>query len=125
MISKKFINLFLFAFLLKPDIILIDHDHFQYNSLLIALILAAFYCLLNRSYYTCCLLFTIAIHSKQMSVYYAFAFFGGLIGSLWRDYKGNNTKIIIEIVKFGFIVIFASILIWLPFILTNSAHIVV
>ncbi len=115
----------MFVFLLKPDIILIDHGHFQYNSLILGLILGAFYCLLTKKYYSCCVLFTIAIHSKQMAVYYALAFFAGLIGSLWRDFKGNNTKIFIEIFKFGIIVISLSILIWLPFILTNSANQVV
>lgn len=111
--------------MLKPDIILIDHGHFQYNSLILGLILGAFYCLLTKKYYSCCVLFTIAIHSKQMAVYYALAFFAALIGSLRRDFKGNNTKIFIEIFKFGIIVITLSILIWLPFILTNSANYVV
>lgn len=121
-ISNQYILLVVLVFLLKPDLVLIDHGHFQYNSLILGLILGAFYCLRTKSYYLCCLLFTIAIHSKQMAVYYALAFFGGLIGSVLRDYKGNNIKIIGKLVKFGLIVIFTSLLIWLPFILTNSAH---
>jgi alpha-1,3-glucosyltransferase len=112
------------SLLLKPDLISIDHGHFQYNSLIVGLILGAFYCLLNRNHYTCCLLFTIAIHSKQMAVYYALAFFAGLIGNVMRDYRGNRAKIVGEIVKFGFIVLIVSLIIWLPFIVTGSAHLV-
>lgn len=120
-ISNQYILLVILVFLLKPDIILIDHGHFQYNSLILGLILGAFYCLKTKSYYLCCLLFTLAIHSKQMAVYYALAFFAGLIGSVCRDYKGNNKKIFTMLIKFGVIVIVTSLLIWLPFILTGSA----
>ncbi len=120
-ITKKYTSLILLSLLIKPDIILIDHGHFQYNSLILGLILSAFYCLLNRNYYICCVLFTIAIHSKQMAVYYALAFFAGLIGKVFNDYRMNNVKIIGEILKFGVIVISVSLIIWLPFIITGSA----
>jgi alpha-1,3-glucosyltransferase len=39
-------KIFLLAILIKPDIILIDHGHFQYNSLILGLILLGFYFLL-------------------------------------------------------------------------------
>ncbi len=68
---------------MKPDLILIDHGHFQYNSLIIGLILGGFHCILTGHYYMCCLLFTIAIHSKQMAVYYALAFLAALVGKVF------------------------------------------
>lgn len=92
-ITKKYYLLILVSLLLKPDLISIDHGHFQYNSLIVGLILGAFYCLLNKHYYVCCVLFTVAIHSKQMAVYYALAFFAGLIGKVISDYRGNRVKI--------------------------------
>jgi alpha-1,3-glucosyltransferase len=110
------------SLLLKPDLIAIDHGHFQYNSLIIGLILGAFYCLLNRNYYICCVLFTIAVHSKQMAVYYALAFLAGLIGRVLTDYKTDKIRILKEIIIFAFIVLTVSLIIWLPFILTGSAH---
>ncbi len=70
---------------LKPDLIMIDHGHFQYNSLILGLILSAIYCLLNKNYYLCCILYTISIHSKQMSVYYSLAFFSALFGLTIKD----------------------------------------
>jgi alpha-1,3-glucosyltransferase len=115
----------LFGCLLKPDIILIDHGHFQYNSLILGLILSAFYFLINKNYYICCIFYTVAIHSKQMSVYYALAFFAGLIGKVIGDYRTNKAKIMAELLKFATIVLSVSLIIWLPFILTGSAHLVI
>lgn len=112
------------SILLKPDVILIDHGHFQYNSLILGLILMSFYYLLNKNYYLCCVFFTISIHCKQMSVYYALAFLAGLIGSLVADYRTNNSRILGEIVKFASIVLIVSVLIWLPFITTGSVTLV-
>lgn len=86
------------------------------------LILGGFYCILNRNYYLCCVLFTVAVHSKQMAVYYALAFLCGLVGRVMSDYKANKVRIVKEIVMFGVIVLAVSLIIWLPFILTGSAH---
>lgn len=82
--SKFTVNIFILVFLFKPDVILIDHGHFQYNSLILGLILLSFYCILNKKYYLACLMYTIAIHSKQMAVYYSLAFFTALIGLAFR-----------------------------------------
>jgi len=55
-----------------------------------------------------------------MAVYYALAFFAGLIGRVWNDSRGNKAKFISELLKFGVIVISVSLAIWLPFLLTGS-----
>ena len=49
--NKQLPQILLLMLLLKPDVILIDHGHFQYNSLILGLILMAFYCLLTKKYY--------------------------------------------------------------------------
>ena len=93
-VSIKTLSLIAFlGFLLKPDLILIDHGHFQYNSLILGLILSAFYLLLNGNYYSCCLFFTIAIGSKQMAFYFSLAFFAALVGVTLRDYRQRTAKI--------------------------------
>lgn len=114
LLQKKTPQLFLLVLLIKPDAILIDHGHFQYNSLILGLILIAFYCLLNERYYLTCLFFTIAIHSKQMAVYYSLAFLAGLIGLTYKQYKFNRPKLIAELIKYAMIVIIVSLLIWAP-----------
>lgn len=45
--NKKVTQIFLLLLLIKPDAIFIDHGHFQYNCLVIGLILLAFYGLLT------------------------------------------------------------------------------
>jgi alpha-1,3-glucosyltransferase len=109
-------NLFLLVLLIKPDVILIDHGHFQYNSLILGLIALAFYYLLTGRYYLCCLLYTIAIHAKQMAVYYSLAFLAALIGLTVQDNIFRKKYIIIEITKYACIVIAVSLLIWMPWL---------
>ncbi len=79
-LNKYLGSLLILTALLRPDLILIDHGHFQYNSLILGLILLSFYFLLKGKYYSLCVCYTIAIHSKQMAVYYSIAFFASLIG---------------------------------------------
>ncbi len=96
LIAKKknvMVNMALFFVLIKPDAILIDHGHFQYNSLILGLILYAFYFLINGQFYLCCIFYTISIHAKQMAVYYSLAFFAGLIGVTLRKYRFNRKKV--------------------------------
>lgn len=102
--------------LVKPDLILIDHGHFQYNSLILGLILLSFYCIINKNWYLACLLYTIALHSKQMATYYSLAFFSALIGVTFNAYRYSKPRIITEIVKYGTIVIVVTVLIWLPWL---------
>jgi alpha-1,3-glucosyltransferase len=119
LISKNknvFLNLTLFFILIKPDVILIDHGHFQYNSLILGLILYSFYFIVSGRFYLCCLLYTVSIHAKQMAVYYSLAFFAGLIGVTLRSYRFNRKKIYVEIMKYGCIVIGLSMLIWSPWL---------
>lgn len=108
-------NVSLLIFLMKPDVILIDHGHFQYNSLILGLILWAFYCLLNKRFYWCCFLFTIALFAKQMATYYALAFFAGLIGMTYQEHRFNKKYILVEFLKYIGITSITVLLIWAPF----------
>ena len=100
----------LLVLLLKPDQILIDHGHFQYNSVPLGCILYALYFLLNRNTYVCCVFYTLAVNCKQMSIYYGLAFVFGLIGLSFRDnhfYRAKNKRyrVIKDIMVYAFIVI--------------------
>ena len=112
--QRKLPQLLLLLFLIKPDAILIDHGHFQYNSLILGLILLSFYCMLNQQYYLTCLLFTITIHSKQMAVYYSLAFLSALIGLTYQQLKYDRAKFMSELLKYATIVVVVSIAIWAP-----------
>lgn len=68
------------AIMMQPGIILIDHGHFQYNSVMLGLTLASlssFYA--NRPLW-CCFFFVASLGYKQMALYYAPAIFACLLG---------------------------------------------
>lgn len=114
--NKKLSYLLILMVLLKPDVILIDHGHFQYNSLILGLILLSFYFILQKKYYYVCILYTIAVHSKQMATYYSLAFLASLVGLTIQENKHNKTKLIVQHIKYALIVITVSLIIWMPWI---------
>jgi alpha-1,3-glucosyltransferase len=115
-LNKRISYLLILVVLLKPDAILIDHGHFQYNSLILGLILLAFYFILKQKYYHVCLLYTVAVHSKQMATYYSLAFLAALVGLTVQKYKHNRIKMIVEHLKYALIVIGVSLIVWAPWI---------
>lgn len=119
--NKRIGYLLILVVLLKPDVILIDHGHFQYNSLILGLILLSFYFLLNKRYYLVCILYTIAVHSKQMATYYSLAFLAALVGLTFKEYYHNKVKIIAELAKYASIVVAVSLIIWAPWINSMEA----
>lgn len=84
----------MFIILIKPDIVLIDHGHFQYNSLVLGLVIASIYFMLSGQTYLCCFLFTIAINCKQMATYYCLGFPCALIGLAMLKYRTKGIKIL-------------------------------
>lgn len=94
--NKPLFNALIFIILIKPDQILIDHGHFQYNCLMLGLILYSFYFLINEYRYLCCFCFTIAINCKLMSVYFSLAFMAGLIGLVFKKYGWQRKSKIIQ-----------------------------
>jgi alpha-1,3-glucosyltransferase len=93
--SRHVSHLLVVVLLLKPDVLLIDHGHFQYNSLILGLILLAFLCLLTKRYYLACLLYTVAVHAKQMATYYSLAFLAALLGLAFREHRHKRSRLIV------------------------------
>lgn len=75
------------AILLQPSLILIDHGHFQYNTVMLGFFVLTLYLFargriyLGAVAYVCCLSF------KQMGLYYAPAIFAYLLASTIRDFR--------------------------------------
>ena len=70
----------LVAILMQPGIILIDHVHFQYNTVMLGLVLASMSSILAGRYMWSCVFFVFALGFKQMALYYAPAIFAYLLG---------------------------------------------
>lgn len=68
------------AILMQPGTILIDHVHFQYNTVMLGLVLASMSSVLAGRYMWSCVFFVLALGFKQMALYYAPAIFAYLLG---------------------------------------------
>jgi alpha-1,3-glucosyltransferase len=68
------------AILMQPGTILIDHVHFQYNTVMLGLVLASMSSVLAGRYMWSCVFFVLALGFKQMALYYAPAVFAYLLG---------------------------------------------
>ncbi|KAI3761035.1 hypothetical protein L1987_51440 [Smallanthus sonchifolius] len=97
--------------LLNPCLILIDHGHFQYNCISLGLTVGAVAAVLCDKDLVASFLFSLALNHKQMSTYYAPAFFSYLLG---KCLKRQNP--FLEVSKLGMIVIGTFALVWWPYL---------
>ena len=105
--------LYTFICINTPGLLLIDHGHFQYNSISIGLTLLSVYTLILGYDIYGSILFTLALNYKQMTLYYSPVFFVYLLRKCWI--QNTNTVRIMTFIKIGFSVIFTFIILWLPF----------
>ncbi len=68
------------AMLLQPALLLIDHAHFQYNCISLGLVAGAAAAVASGRHIVGSVLYCLALNHKQMSLYFAPAFFGYLLG---------------------------------------------
>ncbi|MCJ1311348.1 Glucosyltransferase-like protein [Agyrium rufum] len=68
------------ASLLQPATMLIDHAHFQYNTVMLGFVLASMSSVLAGRLLWACVFFVAALSFKQMALYYAPAMFAYLLG---------------------------------------------
>ena len=71
----------LVAILMQPAIILVDHVHFQYNTVMLGFVLASMSSILAGCFLWASVFFSAALGFKQMALYYAFPMFFYLLGS--------------------------------------------
>ncbi|XAR71354.1 Dolichyl-P-Glc:Man(9)GlcNAc(2)-PP-dolichol alpha- 1-_3-glucosyltransferase [Bertholletia excelsa] len=97
--------------LLNPCLILIDHGHFQYNCISLGLAVGATASVLSDKDLLACVLFSLALNHKQMSAYFAPAFFSHLLGKCLR-----RRNPFLEVLKLGVVVIGTFALVWWPYL---------
>ncbi|PHH49921.1 Dolichyl pyrophosphate Man9GlcNAc2 alpha-1,3-glucosyltransferase [Ceratocystis fimbriata CBS 114723] len=69
------------AIMLQPATILIDHAHFQYNTVMLGFVVASMSSMLANRYLWAAVFFVAALGFKQMALYYALPVFSFLLGS--------------------------------------------
>lgn len=70
----------LMAILMQPGTILIDHAHFQYNTVMLGFVLASIDNILADRLLWSCVFFVASLGFKQMALYYAPVIFAYLVG---------------------------------------------
>ena len=100
------------ATLLYPGLILVDHGHFQYNTVSLALWLWAVIALCQGYHLLGSVAFVLALNYKQMELYHALPFFAYLLGNCFKS-KGNGLW---KFVKLGTVVVVTFACCWLPFL---------
>ncbi|KAI9656954.1 MAG: Glucosyltransferase-like protein [Alyxoria varia] len=71
----------LLAVLMQPGLILIDHAHFQYNTVMLGFALASFASIMGSNHVWSSVFFVLSLEFKQMTLYFAPAMFAFLLGS--------------------------------------------
>ncbi|GAA5803184.1 glycosyl transferase [Helicostylum pulchrum] len=74
--------------LMQPALIMIDHAHFQFNSIMLGFTLLSIDCLLTRHYVLGSIFFCASLGFKQMALYYSPAIFAFLLGRCFSEKKG-------------------------------------
>ncbi|KAI7904181.1 glycosyl transferase [Cokeromyces recurvatus] len=74
--------------LLQPALMMIDHAHFQFNSVMLGFTLLAINCFLTRYFVLGSIFFCLSLGFKQMALYYAPAIFAYLLGKCFTEKKG-------------------------------------
>lgn len=80
-VNKWESSIALIAILMQPGTILIDHAHFQYNTVMLGFVVASLSSVLAGNSMWACVFFVAALGFKQMTLYYAPAMFAYLLGS--------------------------------------------
>ena len=111
----------LLSALSQPAIILIDHGHFQYNTISLGLALWSFHFISSSTNefgpIVGSILFSLALNFKQMELYHALAVFAYLLGRCFR-HANRYTHIIANFIALGVTVILTFAMLWLPFVMS-------
>lgn len=102
--------LFVFTFLLfLPPLLLIDHGHFQYNSVSLGFTLWAICFIFLDADIFASFMFCLALNYKQMSLYHSAPFFFYLLG------KSFKNRSILALFSIAFTVVITFSMLWFPF----------
>ena len=115
-------GLWVFALtVVQPAILLIDHGHFQYNTVALGLSIVSFSYMVQPEFRNCIIgsiYFCLALNFKQMTLYYSPAVFCYLLG---RCGLSNIRTFIPRILILGMTVIITFTILWVPVIYFGPA----
>jgi alpha-1,3-glucosyltransferase len=102
----------LVAILMQPATILVDHGHFQYNTVMLGFVVATLSSLYAGRLLWACVFFVAAIGFKQMTLYYSPVIFAYLLGSCLTPHLRPGRLLSISLITLlAFTILFAPLLI--------------
>eukprot|EP00891_Asterochloris_glomerata_P004031 jgi/Astpho2/4031/e_gw1.00063.104.1_t len=110
----------LLLLLLQPAALIIDHGHFQYNNISLGLTAAAAAAVAAHHDVLGSIAYCLAINHKQMSLYFAPAFFGHLLGKCLRQ-PGARKASAKHAAQTGRSVLLTFAVCWAPWLLSQEA----
>uniref|UniRef100_A0A2P2JNP7 Alpha-1,3-glucosyltransferase n=1 Tax=Rhizophora mucronata TaxID=61149 RepID=A0A2P2JNP7_RHIMU len=105
-----------YSFFFSCYSILMHNGLFQYNCISLGLTLGAVVAVLSHKDLIASVLFCLSLNHKQMSAYFAPAFFSHLLGKCLRR---NNP--VLEVLKLGLVVLGTFAIVWWPYIHSKDA----
>ncbi|ODV91560.1 glycosyltransferase family 57 protein [Tortispora caseinolytica NRRL Y-17796] len=115
-------NVTLGAILLAPPMLLIDHGHFQYNSVMLGFALFAICNFLYRNYLFGSMMFVMSLCYKQMALFYAPVVFAYLLGQCVISFR----PLYFDLGRFlgiSFITVSTFVCIFAPVVLSDGSSI--
>lgn len=107
------------AFWLLPPLVLIDHGHFQFNGVCFGLCLAAAGCVARGHRLVASVLFTSGLLFKQIALYYAPAFFFGILAVCIRQSDGLVSGVA-RVAVTGMVVLATAACLFAPWLLGSE-----
>ena len=105
----------------QPAILLIDHGHFQYNTVALGLSIWAFIYMVQPDFGSCMFgsfLFCLALNFKQMTLYYAPPVFFYLLGRC----ASHPKQFPLRFLALGLTVLLTFFILWEPFLQYGPSH---
>lgn len=109
----------LVAILLQPATILIDHGHFQYNTVMLGLMVASLDAILAGRMLWACIFFVGALGFKQMALYYAPVMFAYLLGVC--VFPGFPRIRVFRLINISLVTLVAFALLFAPLLLSATS----
>lgn len=105
----------------QPGLLLIDHGHFQYNGISLGLAILSTALILDDHDLLGSIAFSLSLNYKQMSLYYAPAFFLVLLAKSVRQPAGIiSFTSFSRLAQIGLVVVATFVVCWSPFLLQND-----
>ncbi|KAG0557903.1 hypothetical protein M758_11G161600 [Ceratodon purpureus] len=102
--------------LVQPALMIIDHGHFQFNCISLGLAAGSAVAVVSKHELVASVLYSLSLNHKQMSAYYAPAFFSHLLGRCIQ-----RRSPVFGVMKLGIVVLSTFTVCWWPFLSSRQS----